>query len=356
MLILCCDLGGTTCDWAVYDTSHENTAARDTGFLIEANLDTSNYEDFYHMMDHFLGEIADGELTGQRIDHAVLGIAGPTDHKQAVPTNLVGWDVDVATVNAILVDHGHAASSSLINDFEALGYGVLFLFEVGLQPDDYEQLYGRFRSAAAVRGQKRATRSIICGPGTGLGLACLVDDLMMNGYPFIISSEGGHHTMSPETREQYKFLSDRGSFNGKISYEEVLSHSGMQSMYNFFRREDYAAEPNYSISTNDILTLATSGKDQAAIDTIELFCEILANFCGNAALTFNCDKAVILWGGVLMNMPKDLLMTRLKRYYADRCAHSDRIARVPVVLATNKRLPLYGCIHRAKFEMQNRSA
>ena len=352
MLLLCCDLGGTSCDWAIYDTDRENQENRDSGFLIEATLNTGRFEDFYHMMDHFLGEIADKELAGQVISHATFGVSGPTDHQSVVPTNIVGWEVNIVTVNSILSDHGHTESSSLINDFEALGYGVLFLFEVGLTSDDYEPLYGRFRSAAARRGEKQGTRSIICGPGTGLGVACLADNLMFDGFPYIISSEGGHHTLAPETQEQFKYLSNDGLFDGKRSYEEALSHVGLRNMYNYYRREDYDAEPNYSISSSDIMTLATSGKDQAATDTIELFCELLANFCGNSALTFNCDKAIILWGGALKDMPRDLLRTRFKRFYTDRCSHSDHIARVPVVLATNKRLPLYGCIHRAKYDIQ----
>lgn len=346
LLYLCCDLGGTTADWAVYDSEEKE-------FVLKITLMTSAYEDFYLMMEEFL--ISFGNLSSRADDiitNTTLAVAGPINGDSVNPTNLPGWEINTTTVDSILEDYGHKGYSSLINDFEALGYGVLFLFENGFKPEDTIPVYGRFRSAKARVGVYSGTRSLVCGPGTGLGVASLVDGLLKDGFPYIISSEGGHHSLSPETPEQYRFLSDNGAFNGKQSYEDALSHDGLRNMYNFFRRSDYAAEPNFSIHSKEILQLATTGKDQAAVDAIELFCELLANFCGNTVLTFNCDKTVFLWGGTLKEMPLDLLKARFSRYYKDRCNHSGRVSRVPVVLIANDDLPLLGCVHRSMFECE----
>jgi len=321
-------------------------------FVFRSELGTADHEDFYEMMDHFLVAYeshlgADAKM----IRNATFGVAGPTNHQSVCPTNIEGWEINTQTTNAILEDHGHKGFSSIINDFEALGYGVLRLFEAGFTKDEFEPIYGRFRTTPARVGEDIGYRSLVCGPGTGLGVACLVEGLMKDGFPFIFSSEGGHTSMAPETPEQLRFLGDGQTFNGKQSYEHALSHVGLRNIYNFFRKADYNAEPHYSISSKKIVELATDG-DQAATDSIELFCELLANFCGNAVLSFNCDRGVFLWGGALRIMPADLITSRFKKYYARRCSHSDRVARVPVVLLTNPEVPLLGCVHRSVFEVE----
>lgn len=347
MLYLCCDLGGTTADWGVYDSDEKE-------FTLKTTMYTNKYDDFYLMMEEFLIEFRKyAANAGDKITNTTLAVAGPITGKSVNPTNMPGWEINTDTVNSILEEYEHNGFSSLINDFEALGYGILYLYENGFEPDDTIAVYGRFRISKARVGVHSGTRSLVCGPGTGLGVASLVDGLLKDGFPYIISSEGGHHSLAPETPEQHRFITDNGSFTGKQSYEDALSHDGMRNMYNFFRRVDYSAEPNFGIKSNDIIRLANTGNDQAAVDTLILFCELLANFCGNAVLSFNCDKAVFLWGGTLKEMPVDLLKTRFNRLYKDRCNHSGRVSRVPVVLISNDDLPLLGCVHRSMFECEH---
>jgi glucokinase len=147
---------------------------------------------------------------------------------------------------------------------------------------------------------------------------------------------------------------ENGILDEKWSYESVLSHAGLRRVYNFFREADHNARPSGTITTQDIVRLAGESGDQAAQDAIQFFCEVLANFCGNAALTFNCDKAVFLWGGALQNIPRDTLHSRFKRHYHQRCKHGDRVGNVPVVLLTNKDIPLLGCAHYSAFAVELR--
>lgn len=348
-MYLCCDLGGTIGDWSVYNPETKE-------FIFQQRLPNDKCEDFYDSMDRFLSSYT--EMTGadKQITNATFGIAGPTDHSRVRVTNIEGWEVNTQTTDVILEDHGHRPNSSIINDFEALGYGLLYMIENGFSRDDFAEIHGRIKLGPARTGEARGSRSLICGPGTGLGVACVVDGLSKDGYPYIISSEGGHHSLSPENPMQYRFVGRAEKLTGKLSYEDVLSRHGLRNLYNFFRREDYSAEPNYTITAEDITTLFENGNDQAATDAVELFCEFLANFCGNTALTFNADKAVFLWGGVLLNLPEELVQGRFKRCYADRCNHSERIARVPVILLKNPNIPLYGCAFRSSIEMEQQKA
>ena len=144
----------------------------------------------------------------------------------------------------------------------------------------YQSVYGQFRPRAAQPGQEIGGRSFICGPGTGLGVSCVVEGLTQGGLPYILSSEGGHHSLAPETVDQYRFLAHSDKFQGKRSYEEVLSGPGLRNVYNFFRVEDFGKDADHDISPETIVRSSTRG-DPVAAAAVEFFCEALAAFCGN---------------------------------------------------------------------------
>jgi glucokinase len=334
--ILCCDLGGTTADWAVY-----NADTREQLFVRPFEVEKS--EDFYAMLDTVLVE-ARRSLAGHDLNicHTTIGVCGPIGSEKAIPTNIQGWEVRKSTVSSILEEHGHRPDLTLINDFEALGYGILYLNQNGFGENDISPIYGRFRTGPRRIGEFAGHRSLVCGPGTGLGVACLIEGLEHYKAPFVLSSEAGHMSFAPETAEQHRFLTRGGSSFEKISYESALSHSGLREIYNFYRQEDHREAPNYGISSREIVALSQGRGDQAAIDAVDLFCEILAGFCGNMVLAMNCDRAVFLWGGAMRLLPPDLLKTRFQRLYGARCNLSERVANTPVVMLRNKNIPLLG--------------
>jgi glucokinase len=340
-MYLCCDLGGSNSDWAVFNPKNLECIYR-------RQISNRDFYDFYGILDEFLSSYS---LLSDHptITFSTLGIAGRIDGSRVSLTNIEGWDVSLDTVNSTLSDHGHAPESVLINDFEAIGYGILYLNEHGFDKDDIVEVHGRFRPGASRTGESPRSRSVICGPGTGLGVSCLVDGLMKDGLPFILSSEGGHHSFAPETADQYRVFGGSEKFTGKTSYESVLSKRGLVNLYNMYRKTYGSAEADYNVEAEKIIELSTRNGDQAAIDAVDLFVSILANFCGNIALTFNCDKAVYLWGATLPKIPSALLSARFKIIYPDRCGHRERIARVPVVLVRNPEIPLLGCAYRSTF-------
>jgi glucokinase len=303
------------------------------------------------MLDGFLDEIEQNKACEvDDIKQATFGVAAPIGDGVAYPTNIPGWELKVEAIENVFGDYGHEPNVTLINDFEALGYGILELASHTFSEKDFEPIFGRFRTGPPRRAEFFGTRSVVCGPGTGLGVALAIEGLSRDGLPYIVSSEAGHMSLAPETPEQYRFLSTAQGFRGKLSYESVLSHAGLQELYNFFLKTDYAKEPNHSISSSEIISL--SSHDRAANDAVELFCEILACYCGNIALCMNCDRAVFLWGGVVREMPIDLLKSRFKNFYPDRCNLKQRVSRLPVVMLKNRDTPLVGCLARSLAELQ----
>jgi len=343
-MYLCCDLGGTNARFAVFSPANKS-------FVFSRKKKNRDFENFYVLLKEILEEYKKFDVNGCAITNTTLGVAGPTTMKEVRPTNLDAWDINVETVADILRDYGHDPFASILNDFEALGYGVLYLYENGFEKEDFEPVYGRFRAGAATPGQEVGTRSLVCGPGTGLGVSCIIEGLKRENLPYIATSEAGHHSLAPETVDQYRFLGnlDKLQFQGKRSYEEALSGPGLRNIYNFYRRADYNEDSNDSIAPEEIVQASNRG-DQAATDAVEFFCEALAGFCGNLALTFNCDRSIFLWGSTLNDISPDLLKNRFARHFADRCKHSERVSGVSVVLVKNQSLPLLGCAHRSQFE------
>eukprot|EP00461_Guttulinopsis_vulgaris_P004092 UN04093 len=112
---------------------------------------------------------------------------------------------------------------TLINDFEAVGYGCL-----GLTADQYVQIGGDTPRPEAPIG--------VIGPGTGLGEAYLTGD--KRGAPYTVhGSEGGHSTYGPVTMEEFKLVQYiQEEYNvTHVSWERVCSGTGIRSVYRYFK-------------------------------------------------------------------------------------------------------------------------
>ncbi len=332
---LCCDLGGNSAEWAIVDERGE--------IFLRLTLQLTDFEDFDEMLDRAVMPWA--AKANCALKSACIAVGGRIEGSCVRLTNVEGWELRASNVQGILADHGHDALVHLINDFEALSFGVLQILRGEADRAKLVELHGRYKFAPPRPGEIRGRRALVCGPGTGLGVACILGG-DGDATPTIMSSEGGHHSLAPESLEQYRFVGFSNRSIAKVSYEDALSKQGLQNIYNFYRKEVYSLEQDYGIDAKRIIDLAGSGRDHAATDSLGLFCEILANFCGNLALTFNCDRAIFLWGSLLIDMPFDLLKSRFKQHYAERCMHGDRINNVPVVLLRDAEIPLHGCAVR----------
>jgi glucokinase len=342
-MFLCCDVGGTVCGWGLYDTQRRE-------IVHDREEKIAEFEDFYDLFDHILVEIDKLSEPDGKITNTTIAVAGIVDFRRARITN-INWEVNLDGIEARLKQHKHSQFASLINDFEALGYGVLSKKEIGFCDDDYEEIHGRYKSRRAREEEDRSFRSLVCGPGTGLGIACIVDGLMKDGFPYIFSSEGGHHWLAPETNAQLRLLVNKQT--GELlpkSYEDVLSHTGLCNIYNEIAWSDYNQAKDHEITPYKILVLAEEGRDPAAIDARD---EVLASFCGNSVLMFNSYDAVYLWGGVLMQLPHGLLKSHFKHQFERRRKHGGRVNMVPVVRLLNPMIPLLGCAHRSEFEIKH---
>ncbi|MCA6471812.1 MAG: glucokinase, partial [Chitinophagaceae bacterium] len=149
-MILAGDIGGTKTLLRVAEKNSDGFTV-----LYEQRFAGASYVSFSDVLHEFIEtvKINLGELP--LLSAACFGIAGPVRDRRSQLTNL-GWSFD----SDRLAEEFNIANVSLINDFVAVGYGVL-----GLQPHDLHTL----QKGKVV---ERSPIGVI-GAGTGLGEAFL---------------------------------------------------------------------------------------------------------------------------------------------------------------------------------------
>lgn len=276
---------------------------------------------------------------------ACFAIAGPVVNNTSKLTNLT-WNLDGDRLAQAL----ELESTELINDFAAIGYGVL-----GLADDDIHTLQA---------GVPDATAPIaILGAGTGLGQGFLIKQ----GETFqVFPSEGGHADFAPRSELEFqllKYLLDKHRIT-RVSAERVVSGQGVLAIYQFLRDRGIAQESPELASivctwekeagrtkTVDpaaaISKAAQTGTDSMAVQTMNLFVSAYGAEAGNLALKLLPYGGLYVAGGIAAkNLP--LL---IEGSFLDAFTHKGRMSNLlgdmPVHVVLNPQVGLIGAARRA---------
>jgi glucokinase len=328
---ICCDAGGSKARFALLDANYGVQRLLKysvTGF--------PNGEDgFTVAFAKFLEDISDTFPIKKPID-CIISAAGTINDGRVVFTNS-DWVIDTAHIAAEFHEIlENADNVHLLNDFEALAYGLINITE-----DDVNTLYNR----EGVGGTK-----IVCGPGTGLGLSALHKYGSNKFECAAISTEAGHQSFSPETpleQEIYEYF-----MQPFVSYEQILSGFGMTTLYNFFSEQ--GGTPNVNelspvevMSQHALVTVA-------ARRTLEAFAAILGSFCGNMALALGAREGIYLWGGILKEYPDLFLRRNFLQRFQNRGRKTDYVAEIPIHRIISDEVALKGCAMYGDIQAQRR--
>lgn len=258
-----CDVGGTNCRVALKESL---TAAT----VVIAHLHTV---DFAGLGDAVAAAV---EPTGLVPRSVIACGAGPVDGRQLKLTN-APWLMDGPAVAARL----GLAQGLLLNDFEAQALTLPalqsdWLLQIGpvLPPD---------------RGPH-----LICGPGTGLGVGCLVE---AGGRYVPLASEACHIGFSAEEDDEERFWPHLERVHGRITTESVLSGAGIARIHQA-RRSAMGASPR-PLTPAEVTTRALHDPASEEARTIAIYWRLVARFAGDMAITFKATGGVTLAGGIL---------------------------------------------------------
>ncbi len=341
-LLLAGDIGGTkTILNLVKATTNKSRAGAVLKTLYESRYISADFPDLVPMVQKFLAEVASqlGEVPSPQ--KACFAIAGPVVEGTSKLTNL-SWSLEVQRLSeALKIPH-----VSLINDFEAVGYGVL-----GLEPSDLYTLQ---------IGQPRLDAPIaVIGAGTGLGEGFIIHQ---GGEYRVYSSEGGHADFAPRTQLEFQLLRYLIEHHGleRVSTERVVSGQGIVSIYQFLRDRNVCAETpeiaaaiqtwrreiGSSEKTIDpgavIGKAALEKRDALSEQTLQMFVELYGAEAGNLALKLLPYGGMYVAGGIAPKILPLLTDGRFLSAFGSKGRMSPLLELVPLHVVLNSKVGLIG--------------
>jgi glucokinase len=223
----------------------------------------------------------------------------------------------------------------LINDLEANGYGIAELTA--------EQIYTLSEGDASQIGN----RALIAA-GTGLGEGFLAWNGRMHvPYP----SEGGHVDYAPRNEDEIdllRFLKQK--YNGRISFERVVSGMGMTGIYEFLREVKGLEEPVWlaekiteAHDPNSVITeMGLAAKSELCAKTLDMFASAYGAEAGNLALKVLSVGGLYVGGGIAPRILEKLKDGTFLKAFTDKGRLSQLLINMPVRVILESRAALMG--------------
>ena len=319
-MLLAGDIGGTKTNLGVY--SPESGPRKP---LIESTFPSTRFSSLEELVSEFLSQVSID------IERASFGVAGPVVGGRARITNLP-WVIEEARLQeTIRVD-----SVTLINDLEAIAYGVTLL-----EGEDLHTL----NEGDPVPGGTLA----VIAPGTGLGEALLIwDGERYRAHP----SEGGHADFGPNSDLEIDLLRYLHKKFGHVSLERICSGQGLPNVYAFLKESGYAEEQDWvaeKLSSADDPTpviIDTALNDVRRCElckaTLEIFISALGAEAGNLALKVMATGGVYLGGGIPPRIISLLDQGAFMERFTNKGRFSELVSRIPVHVICNPKTALMG--------------
>ncbi|MEE3369805.1 MAG: glucokinase [Planctomycetota bacterium] len=272
-MILAGDIGGTNARLGLF-TSQEGALAAVTTH----QYPTQDFESLEKIVTCFLNEY------GDEITCACFGVAGPVIGGRSQGVNMA-WPVDGTS----LADTLSGIPVTVINDLVANANGL-----TRLASQDYRTIQ---------EGEANPQGNIaILAAGTGLGVASVNRS---DGKNRISPSEGGHSDFAAQSDEDIALLHFLRKQFGHVSWERVVSGSGLCHLYEFLRAREPDREPSWlrdALAEGDrAACIAKHGQDGSS-DLCRLallrFAHYYGSLAGNLALQLYTTGGIWLGGGI----------------------------------------------------------
>ena len=316
-MILAGDVGGTKVHLGLYDfTEGKLQCTRDKQYPAR------EYSGLEEIVKEFLG--------ADTVSAACFGVPGPVRNGRLRLTNLP-WTLDSRELAAgLVIDHVF-----LINDLEANGYGIAEL--------SADQIYTLSDGDASQTGN----RALIAA-GTGLGEALLI----WNGHIHVPNpSEGGHSDYAPRNEDEIdllRFLKQK--YNGRISFERVISGMGLTNIYEFLREVRGMEEPAWLAERiaavhdpNAVITeLALAAKSEICEKALDMFVSAYGAEAGNLALKVLSVGGLYIGGGIAPRILEKLKDGTFIKAFTDKGRLSQLLINMPVRVILESKAALLG--------------
>lgn len=351
MYYLAGDIGGTKALLQLVSCQSENNQLET---LAQQRYACADFDSLESIILDFLHSYSQPSVL---VHSACFGLPGPVYSDIVNLTNLP-WIVSVDSIKDVCgIKYVH-----FINDFTAAALGIDTVSEDELLP-----LYLN-RSLISPKANR-----LVVGAGTGLGIAPVYFD----GHSYLPqASEGGHFDFAPISDAQQLLLQWLWQRWEHVSYERLLSGSGLEVLYCFFKtfnisnsyevlggsgdtvvknhflKNDamgaFFAEKKINstlceVSAPQISKMAEEG-DECALKAVHEFVTIYGAFIGAMTLLWPSANGVYIAGGVAPKLLKWMQMPFFTQAYLEKGRMTKLLETTPVFLVANESLGLNGAM------------
>lgn len=342
--LLAGDIGGTKTILALVqfeESSGVNPIAPPT-ICYEQTYSSQAFPDLVPIIQQFLATASASLGQKPSVSRACFGIAGPVVNNASELTNL-RWSLSGDRLAAALA----IPRVTLINDFVAIGYGIL-----GLTPKDMAVLQD-------VPPNPQGAIAVL-GAGTGLGECYLIPQ--PSGSYQVFASEGSHADFAPRSPLEFQLLTHlKARYNlDRVSTERVVSGMGIATIYEFLREQHpdqessalaeiyqiWRQELEISDKTVDLAAsvshAALAGSDALAGQAMTLFIETYGAEAGNLALKLLPYGGLYVAGGIAPKILPLLQAGEFMNAFTSKGRMSELMASIPVRVVLNPQVGLIG--------------
>ena len=327
--ILVGDIGGTNCRLGVIGKSSSYQ------LIFSFNYESKQLNHIYHAINETLKEAK--SRYDVEIKDCCLALAGPVLPKRDFCqfTNL-SWNVDAKEI----LSNTFLQSVSLINDFEAIGYGIPLMKN--------DQLILLQHPNSSPSSQQKATKAII-GAGTGLGKAILTFNEQKQNY-VPVASEGGHADF-PITeeieQELVRWWKRQNNTEKHPDYEVFLSGPGLFTIYSFLRSihfdkgNRYTQEIDVAEDKPSVISEHVTN-DRTCKKAMGMFLHIYSKAARNFALETVSRGGIYLAGGIAPKIIQFITNSKFMEEFENNIAMKQLLEQIPVFVVTEENIGLFG--------------
>ncbi len=282
-------------------------------------------------LDEIVGKfITDHNL---KVERAGFGVAGPV-RGHTVTTSNLPWVVNGDSLARLL----SIEQVALVNDLEANTFGI-----AALGPQDFVVLN---EGAPGTEGNLA-----VIAAGTGLGEAGAYWDGQRH-HPF--ACEGGHADFAPRNPLEGELLNHLLRQYQSVSYERVLSGSGLVHIFQFLRDTGRGEEPSWLTeqmrggdAAAAISRAALEARSEICMWALDLFISFYGAEAGNLALKIMATGGVFVGGGIAPKIIARLKGPGFMDAFISKGRMKPVLEAVPVRVILNDRTALLGAARRA---------
>jgi len=292
---------------------------------IQNNYPTKEFSSFSDILKKFIQE---NNL--ENVKRLGMAVPGPVIDGRSAPARL-GWNLEVEDFKK---DFGFERVE-MLNDLEASAYGMGLLEDSDLDP-----IY--------TSGHLEKGNVAILAPGNGLGEAGYFFD---GKYLRPFATEGGHSEFSPRTNVEVEFYQFLNNIYGIVSWENVLSKTGLFNIYRFLRDVKRHPEPEWLADrfangnfAEELYKAAIEEDVLICKITLDTFIEFLAREANNLTLKLKATGGLLISGDIAQDIREYINKDKFYEKYKISDKMEDMLRNIPIYLIKTKLTGLNGIV------------